>query len=610
VLRVLGEGAALDHGGTTLAFLAMFASVITLCLYGWYFTRVLFGFRFPDSPRPSRTTEVVSRYLPRVIGLIPAVGFGMAFFAAASAYKSSYTPQVGRTLRLWGCAYLGTAVVLYLFFVYRRRVLTRRSGESTTFSVKSSPLRCLPRATKAAVLGLLAVTVVLFAAFIASPVRVPQMIGTGAVMLLAAACWICYGSLLVYFGHKLQVPVFTVLLLLAALFSLWNDNHQVRTLPGLATAQAQPNLRQQYEGWYSNLHARFPNETNHPVFIVSAEGGGIRAAFWTATVLGRLQDSNANFSSHVFAISGVSGGSLGAVVFDSLVAGHQTNSYTVAAQRVLSHDFLSPAMAYMLYPDLVQRLWPVPIRTFDRAQALEKAWEHGWNTELGNNAFAEAFDQLWEGERQYRVPTLLLNGTSVESGKRIITSNVRIIGTFLDAHTNNWVGGPLRASTAAHMSARFTYLSPAGLLTNGHHVVDGGYFENSATAAASEVVDLINFVNSETHGHAVPVVITISNDPNKAGGNKKENRKHHFLSEVLAPIQTLLHTRSSRGSYSEEAIQFQQGYSNIVSFGLVATNTPLPLGWALSRGAIAEMNRQMDAQNAEHIEEVLEWLPR
>ncbi len=42
------------------------------------------------------------------------------------------------------------------------------------------------------------------------------------------------------------------------------------------------------------------------------------------------------------------------------------------------------------------------------------------------------------------------------------------------------LGADVRASAAAHNSARFTYVSPAGDLGNGKgSVIDGGYFENS-----------------------------------------------------------------------------------------------------------------------------------
>ena len=65
----------------------------------------------------------------------------------------------------------------------------------------------------------------------------------------------------------------------------------------------------------------------HPLYIVATEGGGIRAAYWTAAVLGEIQDKNPNFAAHLFAISGVSGGSLGAAVFEALLAEPNLGSF-------------------------------------------------------------------------------------------------------------------------------------------------------------------------------------------------------------------------------------------------------------------------------------------
>jgi hypothetical protein len=56
-----------------------------------------------------------------------------------------------------------------------------------------------------------------------------------------------------------------------------------------------------------------------PVFLVVAEGGGIRAAFWTATVLGGLSGGDTQeFGTRLFAVSGISGGTPGATVHAAL----------------------------------------------------------------------------------------------------------------------------------------------------------------------------------------------------------------------------------------------------------------------------------------------------
>ena len=107
-----------------------------------------------------------------------------------------------------------------------------------------------------------------------------------------------------------------------------------------------------------------------PVVVVATAGGGIRAAYWTVTVLGRLNQIG-GFDRHLFAISGVSGGSVGAAVYRAVLAdlerGQRPSCANVkdvnhaiepCAQKVLEGDLLVPIIAGTLYPDLIQRFWP------------------------------------------------------------------------------------------------------------------------------------------------------------------------------------------------------------------------------------------------------------
>jgi hypothetical protein len=124
--------------------------------------------------------------------------------------------------------------------------------------------------------------------------------------------------------------------------------------------------------WNSRITAKYPARQVRPLFIVATEGGGIRTAYWTATVLGTIQDADPSFADHIFAISGVSGGSLGAAVFDALEAeATPQGEFTKRGQAILSQDFLSPAIATMLFPDLIQRFLPFPVLFLDRGRWLE-----------------------------------------------------------------------------------------------------------------------------------------------------------------------------------------------------------------------------------------------
>ena len=57
-----------------------------------------------------------------------------------------------------------------------------------------------------------------------------------------------------------------------------------------------------------------------PILVVAAQGGGIYAASATMTLLSGLQDRCSRFARHVFAISAVSGGAIGAAAFQRFAA--------------------------------------------------------------------------------------------------------------------------------------------------------------------------------------------------------------------------------------------------------------------------------------------------
>jgi hypothetical protein len=479
----------------------------------------------------------------------------------------------------------------------------------------------------------------------------------GSILFLAAASWVAFGSFFVFLGSRWQFPVITVVVLFALLFSLWNDNHLIRVVPRQDVKRA--DLLGSFQTWYGLVEKNYGAGTMHPLYIVATEGGGIRAAYWTAIVLGALQDSNPNFATHLFAISGVSGGSLGAVVFEALLAEPPRGTFQENAHNILGQDFLSPALASMLYPDLVQRFIPFPIAYFDRGRSLELGWEKAWRKTMGNDRFAGSFVDLWKPGLREWMPALFLNGTSVEKGNRIITSNLRLTNNFLDAedaaqkltgeHSDaTKVACNIPLSTAAHMSARFTFVSPAGRFPDGSHIVDGGYFENSGATAAFEIATRIKDWCAFKKIENVDVkVIMISNNPREPSiapakpapeppGPKLTTPtvvKGQFLGEVTAPLYTLLNTRDARGTYAQKAIvreqrRFKAGVlqapnetessqpltNDIIYFKLRDTQVPLPLGWMLSAAAAQTIREQIKldddvVRNQSAVNEILKSLP-
>jgi len=529
-------------------------------------------------------------------------------------------------------------------------------------------------------------------------------LGSTGLFLFAAGTFTRVGSALTYLSAVRAFPVFTCLIVALVVFGLVNDNHPIRTLHG-GRPQAvtrYPNVEAYVSAWLDDALDRCPEalstsrdwttpdpEPIVPMFLVAAEGGGIRAAYWTASVLARLQDRNPCFASRTLALSGVSGGALGSAVFAAQVAQRLTDSLG-ASQRIsekivepnqniaqaqmtsvdpvidktqpnqcrdwdwvmrpsrlaclraiLGQDFLSPALGYMLYPDLLQRFLPLPVAFFDRAGALEKAWEKSWRTSMNSNLMAAPFDTLWSMTHSpHDVPALFLNGTWVENGWRLIASPIGVSPNEMAAarNINDLSDAPMRLSTAAHLSARFTYVSPAGTLHRdgkiAGHVVDGGYFENSGAATLGEILlatrgvlepKSYRWVDSKLRSFKVlPIVCIIRFQGQKPKGSidfggVNAPKPLLALKETTAPFATLLNTRSARGDYSIDAITaqidrmnhqpFPGGKARVLTFNLRDGQGPLPLGWSLSSAAKEELSRQledlMEDPSVKMVEEVL-----
>jgi hypothetical protein len=671
VLRALGERRLNQQdltGATGVGRLMAFgAGTLLWCLASWYTARVLLYVNLPTTQdlyveaddNWSAGHLWLARNVPRILGAAPLAIIGYSMLHAARTYEVD--PPI--FLRVLGVCALAGSVALWWALSKRREIIegnAKNIAEQQPSKMSAAPeevksldlramafdqnflrnipdkqreqlraLRVVPitelKSAHYVLLGAGIASVLLLLAFTFYPIHIAGAIGTGAVLALAGASWVLWGSALVYWGARKRIPVLTLLLLLAVVSSIWNDNHNIRVLDSGGSSD-RDNLEAALSKWHDQIFKKYSDRPRHPLFIVTAEGGGIRAAYWTSIVLGSIQDKDPSFADHVFAISGVSGGSVGAAVFSALLTDENARGEIVQrSEEILGQDFLSSAIAAMLYPDFAQRFWPVPIQFLDRGHWLEKSWEQAWRVTArkhghDDNRFAEGFRSLWKQGNPY-VPALLLNATSVERGNRIITSNIRINpDEFLasdDLMNKIAPATDLPLSTAAHLSARFTYVSPAArFVSDNSHAVDGGYFENSGATTGVDILRKISLLQKDPNKQAIfadvsPKVIMISNSPvgtafwkqqcPDQNNKEKENRtierelSHHkptsLLEDALAPAYALLNTRDARGVYAQRAIGYvNNGFSadpkkQVYFFSLAQTTVPLPLGWMLSNRA-------------------------
>ena len=615
VLRALGEN-HFARSGNALKFFSAIMAALAWALASWYCSRVLLYFRFPSG----RGDDVIEQgrgwlhgflveHLPRVFGVSPLLILAAGFWTASRSYGGA---GAGVTLTIYAVVCVFATLLLYLYLVRRNPVPAIARPKRASFGETG-------RGTKVAVIVMATLSLGCCMVFIFDPIPVAGALGTTTVLLTAAACWVCMGSAAVYWSSWHRFPIVFFLFAITVVFSQCNDNHIVRNTPGAHFQRK--TLDHAFDDWYARQKTNTA-EPMHPLFIVTTEGGGIRAAYWTAVVLGALEDQaragGMSFADHLFAISSVSGGSLGAAAFDAALVTGSDGAVSPRIKTMLGTDLLAPAIAALLYPDLFQRFLPCPIEYLDRGRVIEEAWERAASASMGTDLFSQDIDAMWSGNFSRWVPCLFLNGTLVETGQRIIASNLIVYKEFKDAidvstktpgtSPGDAEGADIPLSTAAHGSARFTFVSPAGRFPDGTHIVDGGYFENSGATTGSEVLDAARrYLAAHQITDVLPVIITISNDPlsSPAGGrflnapqasakrDVSQQKPSTFMIDVLAPLNTLFNTRNAHDTYAQEALVAQQGYVNDYYFGLSPSATPLPLGWMLSDAAMEDMDNQI-----------------
>jgi hypothetical protein len=342
---------------------------------------------------------------------------------------------------------------------------------------------------------------------------------------------------------------------------------------------------------------------DRPLVLIAAPGGGIRAAYWTASALDSLLGSrgSACATTPVFAMSGVSGGSLGLTTWIAAAAAKRDGRTAVAGMA--DDRALAAAAAGLFFRDALQPLVPLATTWRNRASLLEDGWERANGSPLANVKWHTL------GEGLSWMPLLVLNGSSVTDGCRVLIANVvglpaemehgcseaphiggsaGPVSSALDgiaglrSRTSTSCGnGQLRAATAALLSARFPVVSPSGALvrcppndsrvvaslTRLTYVVDGGYYENSGILSLLQmwraIEPLVRRQNATGTRRIVPWLVVIDNHYRSKASALAPKRPL----ELIVPFKAL-----SGHSVTSQAALEQMAWAEIAGDGALCGN--------------------------------------
>ena len=347
----------------------------------------------------------------------------------------------------------------------------------------------------------LALSVMAFAAYLligyskgnidTNPTKVPAL--AFVLLFVIVLCWIL--GALTFFLDRYRVPLMTGLVLLSLVtISAVQSDHVYRVEQAAVPDRTSP----------AELVRKRTNNGRQRIILVATAGGGIQAAAWTARVLRGLEEEceratpRCDFHNSVALISGVSGGSLGAIAYARSFTDNPTRVTSSEVPTKAAYPALDEVAWGWMNPDVGRAVLPwFRTQVVDRGWALEQKWGavHQMYPRAPSlqssppDSRTDTFLGHWAKEtKDGTMPALLLNATLVEEGRPIVFSTTtfphpndsRGLVNFYDRYG----GFDVRVTTAARLSASFPYVAPAARANakpptvGDQHIVDGGYYDN------------------------------------------------------------------------------------------------------------------------------------
>ncbi|MFN8349477.1 MAG: patatin-like phospholipase family protein [Spirosomataceae bacterium] len=316
-----------------------------------------------------------------------------------------------------------------------------------------------------------------------------------------------------------------------------------------------PTIEQDFQSWMTNLKAVDTIQTAVPIIFIAAEGGGLRGTIWTGLFLDQMEKEMPGIHKNIYAISGVSGGGVGATfyisnLYDKLKSDSCGGCANQNFRKTIRADFLSDVLAASLFQDNIQKFIPIGINSFNRTRRLEEAWSKSFRENNNSLTFDKAFTQLWQ-DTASRLPRLFINGVLAETGQKTIVSYPCINRKETNDPFQDEIdviaqtGSDMPVKTAASLCSRFPYITSGGLIQTQSkipigHVIDGGYKENTGLETIWQILlrlkPAMANVQKINEGLTIrPIIIFIKNSPSNEVLDKNKSIAN-LMHEINIPI--------------------------------------------------------------------------
>ena len=302
------------------------------------------------------------------------------------------------------------------------------------------------------------------------------------------------------------------------------------------------------------------------MILLTASGGGQRAAYWTMNALQNADSvTNGNLFKHTVSISGASGGLIGAAYFRELkYLQKKDQTLNIHDPKYLANigkEALNPIIFSLLTNDIFIRYQSFDYGGYSYPKDRGYAFEQKLNKNLEGMLDKRLIDYK-KAELKAEIPMLFLAPTSVNDGRKLyITPNsssymsskniqddslnalmdnrsIDFLRMFKNQNAEN-----LSFLTALRMSASFPYITPNVNLPSepSLEIMDAGLADNFGVSDA--VLFLYNFKDWIAENTSGVVILTIRDSKKAAIIEKKQNLS--ILEKLSTPISNIYNNWSN-----------------------------------------------------------------
>ncbi|WP_126969551.1 patatin-like phospholipase family protein [Gynurincola endophyticus] len=461
------------------------------------------------------------------------------------------------------------------------------------------------------IFNVIGIAVFLIYAVCVADIQAVQTLGPLTFLLLAIAIIIGVINFIIFCSIKIGFNIYVFIFIIALLFGQ-SENHYVRTIAANQNElPAQKRLSEHIESFLQQFDENGDYEI--PMYFVLANGGASRAGWWTGGVLAYLQetsqfDSEQSFYQHMFAISSASGGSVGAASFL-----YKAKSKTAdeplfhSVRKVFEADLLSPGLSYFLSFDLGRYLLPISFTSIDRNIKLEQAFDQ--SMQLKDKHLPIQY--LFTNDAYNYAPIFAFNVTRMQDGSPALVTNLAYgYNRFNNREDILHIMSPdstLTISSAAFLSARFPYISPAGRINaknkTVHYYVDGGYFDNSGAGFIQELLGETKAIidqNEKYKKYRNRIQFKILHIKNAPRGGVKLEKTLPMVNDFLSPLITVM------GAYDMQTNTNDYRLINYISDRAFSYDTitlvdkvrfRYPMNWVMSDFVMKRMDSLIQVQS-------------